>query len=347
MANWGLVSRGSRKTNATFAWGLESATLAAQPSRPYNAGATPQGIFTMADGSLINLGELSKPATVLIEKISDAVGGIAKPWQIKRVANAEAEAEKIKALAQIEITDIQQRALVRMVREEGIQQGNIESITAGAIPHLKETAKTDELDDDWIAHFFAKARIVTDSDMQQLWSRILAGEANNPASFAKRTVDIVSTISKGEAEQFSKLCTGAWMFGTMLDIVYWHSMDNNPYSAIGVTFSQLLNMDSIGLIKFNTGIDYVITTPSESIPIHYYGTPLNLEFSPTDSNPNRLSRGHISLTQAGKELAVISSSNSNAGYAEAVLKNWLSMGHLLSCPIGSRAKWLRLSSMLG
>ena len=83
----------------------------------------------MADGSLINLGELSKPATVLIEKISDAVGGIAKPWQIKRVANAEAEAEKIKTLAQIEITDIQQRALVRMVREEGIQQENIESIT--------------------------------------------------------------------------------------------------------------------------------------------------------------------------------------------------------------------------
>lgn len=70
-------------------------------------------------GGLINLGELSKPATVLIERVSDAVGGLAKPWQIKRVASAEAEAEKIKALAQVEITDIQQRALVRMIREEG------------------------------------------------------------------------------------------------------------------------------------------------------------------------------------------------------------------------------------
>ena len=31
----------------------------------------------MSDGnSLINLGELSKPATVLIEKIADAVGGM-------------------------------------------------------------------------------------------------------------------------------------------------------------------------------------------------------------------------------------------------------------------------------
>jgi hypothetical protein len=47
----------------------------------------------MSDQSLINLSELSKPATVLIEKISDALGGVFKPFQIVRVAKAEAEAE--------------------------------------------------------------------------------------------------------------------------------------------------------------------------------------------------------------------------------------------------------------
>jgi hypothetical protein len=31
------------------------------------------------ESSLINLGELSKPATVLVEKISEAVGGVFKP----------------------------------------------------------------------------------------------------------------------------------------------------------------------------------------------------------------------------------------------------------------------------
>jgi len=46
----------------------------------------------MADGtSLINLGDLSKPATVLIEKISAAVGALYEPRHIKRVAQAEAE----------------------------------------------------------------------------------------------------------------------------------------------------------------------------------------------------------------------------------------------------------------
>lgn len=83
--------------------------------------------------NLVNFGDLAKPAVVLIEKVSDAVGGIAKPWQTKRVARAEAEAEKIAALAKIEISELERRALQRMVREEAIKQENIEKITEGAV----------------------------------------------------------------------------------------------------------------------------------------------------------------------------------------------------------------------
>ena len=78
--------------------------------------------------SIINLGDLSKPATVLIEKISDAIGGYFKPYQIKRVAKAEAEADIIRAQGQIEVSDIQRRALGRFLAEEAIKQENIESI---------------------------------------------------------------------------------------------------------------------------------------------------------------------------------------------------------------------------
>jgi hypothetical protein len=49
----------------------------------------------MTDNPLAKLGDLTKPATVLIEKISDAVGGIFKPYQVVRLAKAEAEANRI------------------------------------------------------------------------------------------------------------------------------------------------------------------------------------------------------------------------------------------------------------
>src|SRR6266404_7221171 len=98
------------------------------------------------ESSLINLGELSKPATVLVEKISDAVGGIFKPYQIVRAAKAEAQADRVRAEGQIEISDLQRRAFHRFLNEEAKKQENIEDITAKALPQIEENAKPDEIE---------------------------------------------------------------------------------------------------------------------------------------------------------------------------------------------------------
>jgi hypothetical protein len=91
----------------------------------------------MSDNPLIKLDELTRPATVLVEKISEAVGGIFKPWQIVRVAKAEAAAEQIRAESQIQISDLQRRAVHRFLVEEGKRQSNIEAITEKAFPLLR------------------------------------------------------------------------------------------------------------------------------------------------------------------------------------------------------------------
>src|SRR5258706_4457083 len=105
------------------------------------------------ESSLINLGELSKPATVLVEKISDAVGGIFKPYQIVRVAKAEAQADRVRAEGQIEISDLQRRAFHRFLEEEAKKQKAIEEITQKALPLLKEDSRTDQIEEDWISPF--------------------------------------------------------------------------------------------------------------------------------------------------------------------------------------------------
>ena len=75
--------------------------------------------------ALINLGDLTKPANTLIEKISDAGIGLFAPWQIKRVAKADAEAAVIKAEAAIQITDLHRRAGYRFIEEEAQRQMNM------------------------------------------------------------------------------------------------------------------------------------------------------------------------------------------------------------------------------
>jgi len=150
----------------------------------------------MTDNPLANLGELTKPATVLIEKISDAVGGIFKPYQIVRVAKAEAEAGRIQADARIQITDLHRRAMHRFLEEEAKKQSNIEAVTRKALPLLSEGSCPQNVEDDWITNFFDKSRIVSDEDMQRLWSGVLAGEANNPGTFSKRTVNLLADLDK-------------------------------------------------------------------------------------------------------------------------------------------------------
>ena len=52
------------------------------------------------DGSLVDVGKLAEPATRLVEKISDAIGVLYRPRQIKQ--DAKAEARVIRAIGKLE-----------------------------------------------------------------------------------------------------------------------------------------------------------------------------------------------------------------------------------------------------
>src|SRR4051812_12658120 len=106
---------------------------------------------------------LKQPASIFVERVSDAVGGFFRPWQIKRVAKARAEEKLIQAKVNIEVSAMEKRAMNRLLSEEIDKQENIESITVKAIPHLTEHAKPNELEKDWLVNFFDKARLISDS----------------------------------------------------------------------------------------------------------------------------------------------------------------------------------------
>jgi hypothetical protein len=158
----------------------------------------------------IDVGGLAQPATTLIEKISDPLGGIFRPYQIVRVAKAEVEAMRLKTEGQIEITDLERRAFHRFLKEEARNQKNIEAITRKALPELEDTADPARIEDDWITNFFEKSRIVSDAEMQRLWANILAGEANKPGSFAPYTLRVVKDLTQADAKLFARLARFVW-----------------------------------------------------------------------------------------------------------------------------------------
>ena len=271
------------------------------------------------ENPIAKLGDLTKPATVLIEKISDAVGGVFKPYQIVRVAKAEAEASRIQAESQIQLTDLHRRAMHRFLEEEAKKQSNIEAITKNALPLLEDKSAPQNVADDWITNFFDKSRIVSDEDMQSLWSRVLAGEANSPGAFAKRTVNLLADLDKEDAVLFVQLCGFGWMIGNVVPLIF--DVQAKIYNDQGINFGSLSHLESLGLVQFNHLSGFRRLGLPKSATVAYYGQPATLSF-PKDAD-NDLELGHVLLTRAGQQLAHVCESKSVDGFFQYIKDRWI------------------------
>jgi hypothetical protein len=286
-------------------------------------------------------GDWGGAAKALIEKISDAIGGWYRPHHIRQIAEAkgdekrilaeaDADAERIRALSQIEIDELQRRAMCRWVGEETKKQVNIESITVKALPHVDEDAPTGEVEEDWIVAFFDKCRLISDEEMQQLWARILAGEANFPGKYSKRTLALLSSLDKGDAILFQKLCSFGWIIADVVPLIF--DVEDPIYNGHGIHFNVLRHLDTLGLIDFVglTGFNHL--TPQKEITVYYYGSPVRLEFYESTRRKTgdyELDIGLVMLSEAGQQLATICEPVPVPGFLEYVAEKWKSHGYVV------------------
>lgn len=284
--------------------------------------------------SLIKIdGDISRPLTRLIEKVSDAIGTLYEPCRIRKLAKAEVEANKIKALGEIETTEIQKRAIKRLVREEGKKQENIENLLKEAGPHLHEDSKPEEIENDWIANFFEKAKLVSDQEMRSLWAKILAGEANQPGTYSKRTVNFISDLDRIDASHFTKFCSFTIQakndFESVIYSVIYNEKDD-IYMKNGISFATLNHLDDIGLIKFDSNKNFYANRVGRTLNYLYFGRPIILEFKNPENNTFKF--GMAVLTRIGKELAPIANAQTVDGFYEYLLSSWTQLGYKVIQP---------------
>ena len=273
----------------------------------------------MPDYSLINTEGLTKPATLLIEKISSAVGTLYEPKQIRRVAQAKADAALTLAKGDIEIDEVQRRAAQRFVDEETRKQLNMESIVKRAIPDLDTNAPAENVEIDWITNFFDKCRSVSDHEMQRLWSQILSGEANTPGSFSRKTVNLVADLDKASAKQFQTVCSFRWQFGeTLTPLMLDH--DEAIYKQHGVFFFSLGELEAIGLIRISGLEGFTLRGLPKRINSNYHGRSVQLEL-PKDTG-NKLDVGNVIMTPSGEQLSRIVKPEPIDGFFEFIYDKW-------------------------
>ena len=286
--------------------------------------------------SLINVGELAKPANTLVKRIADAFGIIYAPTHLKRMAKAEVEADKIRALGRIDVSEIEERGLRRLVKEQGRSQENLESITAQALQGIQPEAKPEQIEDDWLAHFFEECKHVSNPEMQSVWAKLLAGEANKSGTFSVRTIKLLATMDKSEAKLFTQLCGFAWSFSDVSPLIF--DMGDKIYAEEGINFTTLCDLASLGLITIESmGIGKLGV--NQQVLTYYFGDFVMLD---SDAKPFDIPIGHVALTRSGRELSSICGAKPKDGFIEYVVTKW-GVPSWPAKPIRAFSQWPRLT----
>lgn len=136
----------------------------------------------------------------------------------RNIKHRQAMREKLQeALTRSEINrlpehpDLADRALEHHVSEIIGKQENREEVLREAVKELAEgppraspQSPPPDLDDDWLSSFSAYAEKATSQRMHNLFGRILAGEIRKPGSYSLFALDVLSKITKSDAELIIK-----------------------------------------------------------------------------------------------------------------------------------------------
>lgn len=263
-----------------------------------------------------NLAGLSKPLTKLIEVIASGCNWIAQPYQIKRLANANAYASSIQSKEEFKqglrnsLLEYTQRSILSV--RENRQVENLANIINYAEQELQAIDKINDtpVSPEWSSRFFDYAQNIYEEEAQIVWAKILAQETASPGKFFKRTLDILHNIEPFEAKWFVELCQ------FVLDDIYIH-FDVILYEYFKM--NKLQSMMDCGLLN---GQKCIINFDKSVDTINFKSYRLIKKFS--NIQPENISMSGFTLTDAGYQLYKITQVSSNLDFVKKIqeqLKN--------------------------
>lgn len=299
-----------------------------------------------------DLAGLSAPLQKCIEVISAGVGTLyrpkamrneadAKAYEIKAIAEAEAQAGVIasqgQAIAQLEYSktlaageqEIYERARARLIAREVEGQQNVESIAENALKFLPETVSNEPVSPDWRRKFFLEAENVCDEDMQELWGKVLAGEVAKPGSYSLRTLAVLKTLSRDEAETFRLACGLAYDGGEIII-----ESNGNPLAKYGLHYGSLMRLTDAGLLHAPSFVHHQFKDmPDVALQAGLLQINNGLYFQLSGASLKRTNIPVLVFTAAGKELQRLIPPNPCLPYLQDTAK-FLRARHNLTVKMG-------------
>lgn len=110
--------------------------------------------------------------------------------------------------------------------------------------------------DDWLLRWRDCAAGVSSEELQQIWGKVLAGEVKSPGQFSLRTLEFLRNLSQAEAQAIARVSP------FVIHAVIYRG-DDSMLEAEGITFSDLLAMQELGVLAGVEGPGLEITWTSD------------------------------------------------------------------------------------
>ncbi|MDF2940971.1 MAG: hypothetical protein K0R66_1613 [Gammaproteobacteria bacterium] len=257
---------------------------------------------------------LAEPVAKLVEAASRGMGILYEPTAIRRKAKALGDAKLIveNKRHQLQIlkseNSIEERALIRKNWEEYNHQNNLESVILQAEEFLPKQVSEKPVQTDWLVAFADYAKKISNEDMQSIWARILAGEVTEPGTFSPRTLNILSQITRTEAELFTEFCSFLVQIngssGHFLTEA-WGGLEEVKIPLRSFSFYESSILQETGLVDTyellslvcKIGQKKIIKYGEKSISVSYQGNP--------ETRDEEIAFQFFSLTPVGRQLCKV------------------------------------------
>lgn len=242
----------------------------------------------MKISDIVGIGEVGCKA---LDKVASVCSWLAEPYQIKRIAKAEAAAALIKAKADEDILDY---SMVRsMVREDSIKKAILKAVT-----NLQyDEVSSQPLDPNWFIRWSDITGGFTTDQAINLWSKVLASEIKESDSISFRTMETLKNMSSKEGEAFANITNLVLKSESDMFILNFKGEADDIFN-----YNDLFLSEEAGLLMLNTdiGTNYKnVNTPDTKIIIRYQNKTIEIDFPDGVDN---ITMPIFVLTTAGKEL---------------------------------------------
>ncbi len=202
-----------------------------------------------------------------------------------------------------DLTDDAKIALIYQSRKAVKELANCKSIYNEAINMFRVGTNKENteinIETDWLNTFFDKAKLISNKDMQVIWSKILSEKMDNPDKVNLSLILTLSIISTKQANFFcnmSRFCYKDYNNEIIHPLIFI-STNRKAYKSSGITDGDLRELHRLGLIEYCYDREFAF----ENIFMFVAGNKQVTVYGDKE-NENKIKAGNVVFTDDGMTL---------------------------------------------